>query len=196
MPFVGRLSAEVLVFPATPHFKELSRQTAGCHDEMRIHIGPGNDGSCPQVDIIHSSCKCGGQPFTVTYLARYINFSVSYFSSPRYLVISIEVHKVHIPYVSGHMSYTPQSHAAPGYYSLAPPPPPPKQTTPSSQGPPLPPPPGQQNGPLELDGGQTHDGEQHSPTQPSAPAIENNWLPENVKDKSYGLPHVLIKHDL
>lgn len=84
---------------------------------------------------------------------------------------------------TGSMSYTPQPHAMSGHYSSTPPPPPPKQSTPS-RGPPLPPTPGQQNEPSELDGGQSYHGQQRASLQPSIPAIESNWLPENVKDKS------------
>ncbi|KAF2172311.1 hypothetical protein M409DRAFT_17547 [Zasmidium cellare ATCC 36951] len=85
--------------------------------------------------------------------------------------------------------YSPQPQATP-IYSSTPPAPPPKpcgSSTPS-RGPPLPPPP---NEPSELDGSQPFPQQPHHQTQvqPSIPAIETNWLPSALKDKTTGDLH-------
>lgn len=92
--------------------------------------------------------------------------------------------------------YSPQPQAAP-IYSSTPPAPPPKPSGSSTpaRGPPLPPPPpGQfQNEPSELDGSQTFPQSHHqTQLQPSLPAIESNWLPEGLKDKSTGDLHYFL----
>lgn len=98
------------------------------------------------------------------------------------------------------MSFTsaPHPQALPEYYSSTPPAPPPKPTGSStpSRGPPLPPPPPgaqHQAEPSELDGGQGYQYQQRQLYTPSIPAIELNWLPELLKDKSTADLHALIQ---
>ncbi|KXT12447.1 hypothetical protein AC579_7372 [Pseudocercospora musae] len=100
------------------------------------------------------------------------------------------------------MSYTPQPYSpAPQSNNYSTPPaPPPKQasgTSTPARGPPLPPPPPGQyhDEPSELDGGQHYypqQRHQQGHPQPSIPAIEGNWLPDTLKDKSVNdLQHIL-----
>ncbi|TKA72279.1 hypothetical protein B0A55_06185 [Friedmanniomyces simplex] len=91
--------------------------------------------------------------------------------------------------------YSPQPHQ---YYSPAPPAPPPKPSGSSTpaRGPPLPPPPpGAQyhDEPSELDGSQAAPYHQRRPDVPPIPAIEQNWLPDSLKDKSTADLHALIQ---
>lgn len=91
--------------------------------------------------------------------------------------------------VSGHI-YSPQPQSTPHYYSATPPVPPPKPSGSSTpaRGPPLPPPPPGahvQNEPSELDGSQGHYYQQQQQSSiPPIPAIEQNWLPETLKEKT------------
>ncbi|KAK0303575.1 hypothetical protein LTR01_007908 [Friedmanniomyces endolithicus] len=86
--------------------------------------------------------------------------------------------------------YSPQPH---------PPAPPPKHSGSSTpaRGPPLPPPPpGAQhhNGPSELAGNQTALNSQYRPAQiQPIPAIEQNWLPRTLQDKSTADLHAILQ---
>ena len=97
----------------------------------------------------------------------------------------------------GHI-YSPQPQAATHYHSATPPAPPPKPSGPSTpaRGPPLPPPPPgahTQHELSELDGSQGHAYQQQQPSIPSIPAIEQNWLPERLKEKNTADLHALLQ---
>lgn len=98
-------------------------------------------------------------------------------------------------------SSSPALQPTPTHYSSTPPVPPPKPSgsnTPT-RGPPLPPPPpGQQQHEVsELDGSPSQFMHAQGPPQPTIPIIENNWLPEILKDKSTSdLQQILQDRDL
>jgi hypothetical protein len=91
--------------------------------------------------------------------------------------------------------HSPQPHLASSYSVSTPPPPPPKasgNSTPS-RGPPLPPPPHLQNEPSELDGSQSYAYQQPRQNLPPVPAIDENWLPETLKEKTTTDLHTLVQ---